>query len=509
MRKDFGSVCLLVAGCVVALLATVAVAAPASKADKSGKPAQKTPYEPTSHYTIMNMEGWKVYVNKALLPGGAHAKMGAKAIERLRGDMVLVKHWVADEALAKLLKVGVWLELDSTNGPHGRTPTFHYHPFLGWLKKMDFHPGKHKCVEYSRAASLVTNRRGRGTAKILLHELAHAYHDQVLSFNDRDILAAHKRAREGGKYPKNDWVVRANHKEFFAGVSTRYFGTKGEREALVERDPILLKKLQKVWGKPRASKADKSGKAAEPDKPAKPTKPAPKTPYEPTSHYTIMNMEGWKVYVNKALLSGGAHAKMGAKAIERLRGDMVLVKRWVADEALAKLLKVGIWLELDTTNGPHGRTPVFHYHSYLGWLKKMDFHPGKHKCVEYSRAASLVMIRRGKRTAIILLHELAHAYHDQVLSFNDPDILAAHKRAREGGKYPRNDRVVRADHKEFFAGVSTRYFGTKGEREALVERDPILLKKLQKVWGKPRAYMDSPPPKGKTSPGEPRSGGAK
>ena len=86
--------------------------------------------------------------------------MGAKAIERLRGDMVLVKHWVADEPLAKLLKVGIWLELDSTNGPHGRTPVFHYHSYRGWLKKMDFHPGKHKCVEYSRAASLVQNRRG-------------------------------------------------------------------------------------------------------------------------------------------------------------------------------------------------------------------------------------------------------------------------------------------------------------------------------------------------------------
>ena len=269
MRKDFGSVCLLVAGCVVALLAAVAVAAPAakapaSKADKSGKaakpdkpakptkPAQKTPYEPTSHYTIMNMEGWKVYVNKALLPGGAHAEMGAKAIERLRGDMVLVKHWVADEPLAKLLKVGIWLELDSTNGPHGRTPVFHYHPFLGWLKKMDFHPGKHKCVEYSRAASLVKNRRGKATAKILLHELAHAYHDQVLSFNDRDILAAYKRARENKNWPRSDWVVRINHKEFFAGVTTRYHGTKEERETLAKRDPILLKKLQKVWGKPKA-----------------------------------------------------------------------------------------------------------------------------------------------------------------------------------------------------------------------------------------------------------------
>ena len=114
-----------------------------------------------------------------------------------------------------------------------------------------------------------------------------------------------------------------------------------------------------------------------------------------------------------------------------------------------------------------------------------------------------------KATAKTLLHELTHAYHDQILSFNDPDILAAHKRAREGGKYPRNDRVVRSDHKEFFAGVTTRYFGTKEDREALAERDPILLKKLQKVWGKPKAYMDSPPPKDKTSPGKPRSGRAK
>jgi len=236
---------------------------------------------------------------------------------------------------------------------------------------------------------------------------------------------------------------------------------------------------------------------------------APKTPYEPTSHYTIMNIAGWKVHVNKALLPGGTHAELGTKAIERLRGDMVLVKHWVADEPLAKLMQVGIWLELDTTNGPHGRTPTFHYHPFLGWLKKMDFHPGKHKCVEYSRAASLVGNRRGRGTAIILLHELAHAYHDQVLSFNDPDILAAHKRAREGGKYPKNDWVVRADHKEFFAGVTTRYFGTKREREALVERDPILLKKLQKIWGKPKAYMDSPPPKGKTSPGAAQSGDAK
>lgn len=256
MRENFGSVCHLVASYLVASFAVTAAAAeaPASKAtkpDKPTKPGQKTPYEPTSHYTTMKMEGWKVYINNALLPGGKQAEMGAKAIKRLRGDMVLVKHWVADEPLAKLLKVAIWLEVDTTNGPHGRTPVFHYHGYLGWLKRMDFHPGKHKCVEYSKAVALV-RFRGANSAKVLLHELSHAYHDQVLSFDDPDILAAHKRARENGKYPKNDFILRLDHKEFFANLTTRYFGTKREREALVERDPILLKKLQKVWGKPKA-----------------------------------------------------------------------------------------------------------------------------------------------------------------------------------------------------------------------------------------------------------------
>ena len=38
---------------------------------------------------------------------------------------------------------------------------------------------------------------------------------------------------------------------------------------------------------------------------------------------------------------------------------------------------------------------------------------------------------------------------------------------------------MKSDHKEFFAGVTTRYFGTKTEREALVERDPVLAKLLE------------------------------
>ena len=209
-------------------------------------------YEPTTGYTVKTLAGWQVYVHNALLPGGEHAETGAAAMKRLTDAMERLKTWIPAGPLAKLMKVKIWLEVNSTRGPHGNTSAYQYHPGLDWLTDMDFNPDKHKCVEFGNAASLA-KRGDDSTASVLLHELAHAYHDQVLSFDNPDVLAAHKRAREEGKYPPRDWVVRANHKEFFAGVTTRYFGTKEERDAVGRRDPILEKFLLKAWGKPEAN----------------------------------------------------------------------------------------------------------------------------------------------------------------------------------------------------------------------------------------------------------------
>ncbi|MDP7287151.1 MAG: alpha/beta hydrolase [Phycisphaerae bacterium] len=210
--------------------------------------SKKQPYEPDSHYTLMNIEGWKVKVNNGLLPGGRLAATGAKAIAGLKSHMIKLKKMVRPEGIKKFQTVTFWLELDSTNGPHGRTSAYQYHPGLDWLKKMDFNPKKVKCVEYGNAASLARRPFDRGVT-VLLHEYAHAYHDNFLSFNHKEIIAAYKRCVNGDTYPKRDWV-KSNHKEFFAGVTTRYHGTKEEREALVKRDPILAKLLLKIWGKP-------------------------------------------------------------------------------------------------------------------------------------------------------------------------------------------------------------------------------------------------------------------
>ena len=66
-----------------------------------------------------------------------------------------------------------------------------------------------------------------------------------------------------------------------------------------------------------------------------------------------------------------------------------------------------------------------------------------------------------------VLHELAHAYHDQVLGFDDPRILQAYDRYKKSGH---GDSVLLitgqhvrhyalTNHKEFFAEMSEAYFG--------------------------------------------------
>lgn len=208
-------------------------------------------YEPLSSYATKQIAGSKVIIHKTLLPGGEHAEIGTKALKILDEAMVRLKGWMNDEQLARLLKVTHWVEWNSTRGPHGPTSAYQYHPGRDWLIDMDFHPGKHKCVEWGNAESL-SKRDADRAITVLLHELAHAYHDQILTFDHPEIWAAYKRCINGTTYPKNDWV-KADHKEFFAGATTRYFGTVAERAALFERDPILGKELIKIWGKPKAT----------------------------------------------------------------------------------------------------------------------------------------------------------------------------------------------------------------------------------------------------------------
>jgi len=97
----------------------------------------------------------------------------------------------------------------------------------------------------------------------------------------------------------------------------------------------------------------------------------------------------------------------------------------------------------------------------------------------------------------VILHELAHAYHDQVLGFDNPRIRDAYENYKKSG---RGEKTLlfngnRVKHyalttpMEFFAEMTEAYFGvndffpfTRGE---LRESEPEIFELLKQVWESP------------------------
>jgi dipeptidyl-peptidase-4 len=95
----------------------------------------------------------------------------------------------------------------------------------------------------------------------------------------------------------------------------------------------------------------------------------------------------------------------------------------------------------------------------------------------------------------MILHELAHAYHDQFLSFDQPEIIAAFEEAKAGKRYEDvllyTGRTVRhyglSNHKEYFAEGTEAYFYRNDffpfVRAELKQHDRALHDLLGRLWG--------------------------
>lgn len=210
-----------------------------------------------------------------------------------------------------------------------------------------------------------------------------------------------------------------------------------------------------------------------------------KPPFVPTSDYTTQTLNGWTVHVNKHLLDD--RADLGRDALRLLDVMLFEIERAVPDPALSEIRKVPIWLGLDD-----GHAPCAEYHPSRSWLVENGFNPDKARGVEIGNAARFLDWSRTQPS--MLLHELAHAYHDRVLGFDDPDIRAAFHRARDSDLYTSvlhaHGKSQRAyaltDPQEFFAESSEAYFGTNDfypfVRAELRQHDPETAKLLEELW---------------------------
>lgn len=204
---------------------------------------------------VRQMDGWTVHVDPALLEG-PHAEAGSQAL-RMLGDHLHRISLLVDAARLKPLRTcEIWIERE-----HPTLRSMQYHPSADWLRKHGHDPRLEKKVHVTRAAALLERGQLLKHPAVILHELAHAYHDQILGFDQKAIVEAYEAAMEAGLYDRvllfNGEMVphyaRTNHKEYFAESTESYFYRNDffpfVRAELKEHDSATHDLMEAVWGK--------------------------------------------------------------------------------------------------------------------------------------------------------------------------------------------------------------------------------------------------------------------
>jgi len=208
-----------------------------------------------------------------------------------------------------------------------------------------------------------------------------------------------------------------------------------------------------------------------------------------TQGHVERNVEGWTVRVDRRLVDGEDAAR-GKRALELLRARLVAIATVVPEAPLARLRAVKIQLDRDVPG-----LEAMQYHPSAEWLEAHGYSRDLARCVHIPSVDDFLSPFENHRMPWVVLHELAHAYHDQVLGFDEPRVAAAWEafRAREatqsvltspGGT---REHYGRTNPQEFFAEMTESYFGSNdfypfvaGELE---HSDPATFTLLADLWG--------------------------
>jgi hypothetical protein len=204
-------------------------------------------------------------------------------------------------------------------------------------------------------------------------------------------------------------------------------------------------------------------------------------------------LEGWTVLVSQRLLE--EQPESTAHALELLRRQLAEIIRVVPAAAAQELQRVPLWVSPEYPGVP----PKAEFHPDAGWLRDHGRDPAMAGGVEFTNVR--VFAAETRRMPVLVLHELAHAYHHRVLGFDHAGIKAAYEKAKAGGKYDRVERqdsegrrtfdraYALTDPQEYFAECTEAFFGRNDffpfTRDELKQHDPEMFELLGKLWRAP------------------------
>ncbi len=205
-------------------------------------------------YHVFDLHGWKIHLSRDF------EESDKEALERflplLEGQLDRVAKAVPAGPLAKLRKVRIYVNPEY----EGHQPKAEYHPKADWLIENGRDTSMAKAVEITSVDRFPFENRRQPS--MLLHELAHAYHDQFLGNDHIGVLNRYAQAKRSGIYERvkrfngtETVVERAyaleNDREYFAETTEAFFGKNDfypfTRDELKEHDPGMFELLEKLW----------------------------------------------------------------------------------------------------------------------------------------------------------------------------------------------------------------------------------------------------------------------
>jgi len=216
------------------------------------RPANTYPHDyPTSFYESQDVQGWTVLVHKKLL--AEKKQLGDRFLELLSAKLTQLKLVMPPETLKKLQTIKIWVD-DGSRFEGGN-----YSWSARWMADKGLNPDKARAVQIGSPEKFI--RWSRWQPDMILHELAHGYHDHYLSRKLRaELEAAYKDAMAKKLYDsvlhwhggKAKAYAARNEKEYFAELSEAFFGTNDMypfvRAEIKEHDPTMYKLLQEAYG---------------------------------------------------------------------------------------------------------------------------------------------------------------------------------------------------------------------------------------------------------------------
>jgi len=176
-------------------------------------------------------------------------------LEHLGVHLYQIERVLTQEHLAHLRTVPIWVE---PVDPHGLLGGMCYHPDADWLSSHGYDARRARGVEISDPEMFLSVTLTQPW--VVLHEMAHAYHHQVLGFDESRIKGLYQQAVKRGNYEEtfrlhgrlDRHYALSNHKEYFAEGTEAYLGTNDYypfvRAELERHDPDLAALLREIWG---------------------------------------------------------------------------------------------------------------------------------------------------------------------------------------------------------------------------------------------------------------------